>query len=32
MEDRIIMAIVAALIVAAPFIAYIWQGKKGGMG
>lgn len=32
MEDRIIMAIVAVLIVAAPFIAYIWQGKNGGMG
>ena len=32
MEDRIIMAIVAVLIVSAPFIAYFWQGKKGGMG
>lgn len=32
MEDRIILVIVAVVIVAAPFIAYFWQGKRGGMG
>ena len=32
MEDRIILVIVAVVIVAAPFIAYVWQGKNGGMG
>jgi len=32
MEDRIIMAVVAVVIVAAPFIAYFWQGRNGGIG
>ena len=32
MGDRIIMTIIAVLIVAAPFIVYIWQGRKGGIG
>ena len=32
MEDRIALVIIAVLIVAAPFIAYVWQGNKGGMG
>ena len=32
MEDRIILVIMAIVIVAAPFIAYIWQGRNGGVG
>lgn len=32
MEDRIALAIVAAVVVAAPFILYFWQGRNGGMG
>ena len=32
MEERIALVIKAVLIVAAPFIAYLWQGRKGGMG
>ena len=32
MEERIALVIIAVLIVAAPFIAYLWQGRKGGMG
>ena len=32
MEDRIALVIIAVLIVAAPFIAYICQGRYGGIG
>lgn len=32
MGDRLVMAIIAALIVAAPLILYFWQGKNGGIG
>ena len=32
MEDRIILIIIAVLIVSAPFIIYIWQGRNGGIG
>lgn len=32
MEERIALVILAVLIVAAPFIVYIWQGGKGGIG
>lgn len=32
MEDRIALAIVAALIVAAPFLFYLWSGRNGGIG
>lgn len=32
MEDRIALVIIAVLIVAAPFIAYIWQVRNGGIG
>lgn len=32
MEERIALAIVAAVVVAAPFILYFWQGRNGGMG
>ena len=32
MEERIVLVIIAVLIVAAPFIAYICQGRNGGIG
>jgi hypothetical protein len=32
MTDRIALAIIAVLIVAAPFIVYIWNGRNGGIG
>ena len=32
MEDRIVLVIIVGLIVAVPFIVYIWQGRKGGIG
>lgn len=32
MEDRIALVIIAVLIVAAPLIVYIWQGRNGGVG
>lgn len=32
MEDRLVLAIVAVIIVVAPFIAYLSQGRNGGVG
>ena len=32
MTDRIALVIIAVLIVAAPFIVYIWKGRNGGIG
>ena len=32
MTDRIALAIIAVLIVASPFIVYIWQGRNAGIG
>ena len=32
MTERIVLVIIAVLIVAAPFIVYIWQGRNGGIG
>ena len=32
MEDRIALVIIVVLIIAAPFIVYIWQGRNGGIG
>lgn len=32
MSDKIINCIIAIVIIAGPFIAYFWQGRKGGIG
>ena len=32
MSDKIINCIIVIVIIAAPFIAYFWQGRKGGIG
>ena len=32
MEEKIALVIIAVLIVAAPFVLYFWQGRKGGIG
>jgi len=32
MGERIALVIIAVLIVAAPIIAYVWQGRNGGIG